>query len=88
MTRIEGLCHTHVSPRWLYHLDACAGSVLTPNDYITNVQKRLGNRAYTGFGECRLCGSFLDSKLEHGETCSTVEDTQGTMLAFPPSWED
>ena len=29
-------------------------------DYITNVQKRLGNRAWTGFGQCRLCGSFLD----------------------------
>ena len=34
--------HTHVSHKWLYHLDACAGSVLTPHDYITNVQKRLG----------------------------------------------
>ena len=39
--------------------DACAGSVLTPYDDITNVQKRLGNRAWTGFGECRLCGSFF-----------------------------
>ena len=34
--------------------------------YITNVQKRLGNRAYTGFGQCRLCGSFLASQFEHG----------------------
>ena len=40
--------------------DLCAGSVLVPHDYITNVQKRLGNRAWTGFGQCRLCGSFLD----------------------------
>ena len=30
--------------KWLYHLDACAGSVLTPHDNITNVQKRLGGR--------------------------------------------
>ena len=29
--------------KWLYHLDACAGSVLTPHDYITDVQERLGN---------------------------------------------
>ena len=55
-----------VSHKWLYHLEACAGSVLTPHDYITNVQKRLGNRACTGFGECRRCGSFLDPQLEHG----------------------
>ena len=42
-----------------YHLDACAGSVQTPHDYITNVRKRLGNRSYKGIDECRLCGSFL-----------------------------
>ena len=33
-------CHTQVSHNWLYHLDANAGSVLTPHDYITNVQKK------------------------------------------------
>ena len=48
-----------------------------PHDYITNVQKRLGNRAWTGFGQCRLCGSFLDPQLERGETCSTAEATRG-----------
>ena len=77
VTRIEDLCHTHVSNTWLNHIDACAGSVLTPHDYITNLQRRLGNKAYTGFGQCRLCGSFLDSQLEHGESCSTAEATRG-----------
>ena len=52
------------------------GKCLTPHDYMTNVQKRLGNRAWTGFGECRLCGSFLDTQLEHGELCSTAEVTR------------
>ena len=33
----------HVAHAWLYHLDACGSSVLTPYDDITNVQKRLGN---------------------------------------------
>ena len=28
VTRSEDLCHTQVSHKWLYHLDACAGSVL------------------------------------------------------------
>ena len=59
------------------HLDARAGSVLTPHDYITNVQKRLGNREWTGFGQCRMCGSFLDPQRKHGETCSTVQATRG-----------
>ena len=77
MTRIEDLCHTHVSHKWIYHLDACAGSVLSPHDFITNIQKRLGNRAWEGHGECRLCGSFLDPQLEHAETCSTAEATRG-----------
>ena len=57
VTRIEDLCHTQVSHTWLYHLDACAGSVLTPNDYIANVQKRLGNRLWEGGGQCRCCGA-------------------------------
>ena len=71
------MCRTHVSTRWFYHLDACAGSVLTPHDYISNVQRRLGNRVCTGFGQYRLCGTFLDPQLEHGETCSTAEATRG-----------
>ena len=77
VTRIEDLCHMHVSHKRPYHLDVCAGNVLPPHDYITNVQKRLGNRVWTGFGQCRLCGSFLDSQLEHGETCSPAEATRG-----------
>ena len=58
--------------------DACAGSVLTHHDFITNVQRRLGNRTRTGFGQCRL-GSFFP-QLEHGETCSTAEATRGHVL--------
>ena len=71
------MCHAQVSHKWLYHLDACAGSVLTPHDYVTNVQKRLGNRVWVGGGQCRCCGSFRDRQLEHAETCSTAEATRG-----------
>ena len=60
-----------VSHKWLCHLDAF--------DNITNVQKRLGNSAWTGFGECRLCGSFLDPQSEHGEACRTAEATRGHL---------
>ena len=53
-SRSPGLrtCHAQVSHKWLYHLDACAGSVLTPYDRITHVQKRLGNRIWVGGGQC------------------------------------
>ena len=71
------VCRTHVSHKWLHHLDACAGSVLTPHDYITNAQQRLGNGVWVGGGQCRCCGSFLDPQLEHAETCSTAEETRG-----------
>ena len=64
------------SHKWLYHLDACAGSVLTPHDYITNVHKGLGNRIWVSDGQCRCCGSFLDPQLEHAETCSNAEATR------------
>ena len=77
VTGIEDLCHAQVSRRWLFHLDACAGSVLAPHDYITNVQKRLGNRLWEGDGHCRCCGFFLDPQVEHAETCSTAEATRG-----------
>ena len=66
-----------LSRKWLYHLDACAGSVLTPHDYITNVQKILGNRTWTGFGQCRLCGSLLDHQMEHCEICSAARSFPG-----------
>ena len=84
VTRIEDLCHMHVSHKWLYHLDACAGRVLTPHDHVTNVQKRLSNGVWTGFGQCRSYGSFLDPQLEHGETCSTAEATRGHCACVHP----
>ena len=71
--RIEDLCHAQVCHKWPYQLDACAGSVFTPHDYITNVQKRLGNRVLVGGGQCRCCGFFLDPQLEHAETSSNAE---------------
>ena len=48
VTRMENLCHAQVSHKLLFHLDASAGSVLTPHDNITNVQKTLGNRLLEG----------------------------------------
>ena len=35
-------------------------SVRASHDFIINVQKRKGSRAYTGEGGCRLCGAFLE----------------------------
>ena len=52
------------------------GKCLAPHEYITNVQKGLDNRTWAGFGQCRLCGFFLDPPLEHAETCSNAEATR------------
>ena len=60
-----------------FHLDACAGSVLTPHDYITNVQKRLGNRVWVGGGQCRCCGNTQ-------KPGATPKPRGSTTLAFTP----
>ena len=65
------MCHTHVSRKWFYHMDACAGSVLTPHDIVVNVQNRSRNRSFTGEGV--VCVAlFWDSQLERGETCAAL----------------
>ena len=66
-----------IEHKWPYHLDTRAGTVPAPHDFVVNVQKRLGIRSYTGEGGCRLCGTFLDPRLEHGEICSILEATRG-----------
>ena len=53
------------------------GKCSNAHDFNTHVQKRFGNRTWTGLGRCRLCGSFLDPQLEHGEICSSAEATRG-----------
>ena len=60
---MEDLCHTRVSHKWQNHLDARAKKTRQPR--------------LNGFVHCRLCGLFLDSQVEHGETCSTAEATRG-----------
>ena len=65
--RIEDLCE-------LFHLGACAGSVLALHDSAVNVQKRLGNWSYTGDGGCRrnILGSTDGTRrhLKHPEATS------------------
>ena len=43
VTGIEDLCHTQGSHKWLCHLDACAGSVLTPHDFVSRPAATLTN---------------------------------------------
>ena len=45
------ICDKHVSHEWLSYLDACAGSLLTPHDYVTKVQKRLGKSVWIILGD-------------------------------------
>ena len=77
LERLRELRHPEVSHSWLSHLDSSSGAVMTPADYVINVQKRLGARILGGAIACRLCGAPLDPQLEHAETCSTAEATRG-----------
>ena len=58
VTRVEDLCHAQVSHKCLYHLDVCAGSVLTPHDDITDVQKK-----YSASSSGRVTGSVSAAAL-------------------------
>ena len=77
LERLKELRHPEVSHKWLWHLDASDGAVLTQADYVANVQKRLGARILGGVMQCRLCGAPLDLQLEHAEVCATAEATRG-----------
>ena len=48
VTTIEDLCPARVSHKWHYHLDACAGSVLTPHDCITDVSEKTRQQSLGG----------------------------------------
>jgi len=80
LTRLKELRHPGVSHAWLWHLDHTTGSVLSEEDYVLNIQKRLGARILEGPEElpvCRLCQSHLDPQMEHCEVCSIGEATRG-----------
>jgi hypothetical protein len=42
LARLRELRHPEVSHSWLWHLDHTTGAVLSEEDYVLNVQKRLG----------------------------------------------
>ena len=81
LARLRDLRHPEVSHRWLWHLDASRGSVLSQADYVINVQKRLGGQICRCSEVCRLCDAPLDHELEHCETCALAEATRGHYTA-------
>ena len=89
VTPIDDVCHTHVSHKWLYHLDACAGSVLTPYDYISNVQKKDWATGSTRALVNAVCvdhsWTLISSMVKPAAPLKPPEDT---TLVASPSWED
>ena len=77
LEELRDLRHKHTSHKWIHHLDARRGSVLSQADYIINVQRRLGARIQERAQECRLCGALLDPQLVHGDCCDTAGATRG-----------
>ena len=66
LARIEDSCSTHVSHKCLWHVDACAGSVLSPHDYCDQRAKTMRQPELHRRGRVS-CGTFLDFQVEHGE---------------------
>ena len=87
VTRIEDLCHSQVSHKWLYHSDACAGSVLTSHDY-TNAQKdwAVGATQALANAVCVDHSWTLNSSMV--KPAAPLKPPEGTMLAYTPFWED
>ena len=72
-TRIEDLCHTHISHKWLVRAVSLHRTTLSPTcrrDWATGAAQV---REVVIFVE----GASLDPQLEHGETCSPAEATRG-----------
>jgi len=80
LARLNELRHPEVSHSWLWHLDRATGSVLSEEDYVLNVQKRVGAvilETQEDTPQCRLCEGHMDPQAEHCETCSIGEATKG-----------
>ena len=76
----------HACLPWVaFHFDACAGSVLTPHDYITNVQNIVGKRSYTGFSTAVCVDHSQTLNLGTVKLAAPPKPPEGTMLAFTPS---
>ena len=79
MARVQDMCHTHVSHKWLHHLDACARSALTLHVLVTNVQTRLATERGHASVSADCVVPFLDPQLEHVETCSHCRSDPGAL---------
>ena len=77
LQRLEELRDKGVSHSWLWHLDSRTGSVLSEEDYIINVQRRLGAVMVGEDTTCRRCGQHLDTRVEHSENCAHDQATRG-----------
>eukprot|EP00973_Karenia_brevis_P083203 11537709-Karenia_brevis.AAC.1 len=75
--RIKGLMNRNTSHDWLWKVNHAEGSVLAQEDFIINLQKRLGAVMIEAEVCCRKCGACLDAELWHCETCAPAAATRG-----------
>ena len=74
VTRIEDLCHTHVSHMMALPLRRVRGKCA---DAARVHHQRAEKDMATGRGQTLVCGSFLDPQLEHGEAAAPPKATRG-----------
>ena len=75
--RIRGLMTKGVSHSWLWNYNPRHGAVLSEDDFLINLQKRVNARIITDDVKCAKCGLQLDAQCWHCETCGSTARTRG-----------
>eukprot|EP00973_Karenia_brevis_P090516 12402961-Karenia_brevis.AAC.1 len=75
--RLKELSCKSQSHKWLWLINPRDGAVMSEEDYIINIQKRLGAKILETETVCRQCGQLLDPEMNHCECCAQAESTKG-----------
>ena len=69
LRRLKQLANRYTSHQWIYNNDPQKGTVLCEEDYLINMQKRLGAPLLETSLKCSKCRGVVDTEGWHCETC-------------------
>ena len=82
------MCHAHVSHKWLFHFDACGGSVLTSHGYITTCTNDMATETGRALASAVCVDHSWTTSLSTEKPAAPLKPLRDTMHAFTPSQED